>query len=236
MEGPLLEPISYSVRQLWSLVSWASLRKRYRLPPHLAVAATPAGDQQAAFLVRDNLRHRRDIEEAYLEALANARQEVVIACAYFLPGKRFRQALTSAARRGVSVIPLLQGRVEYRLLHYASQALYGQLLAAGVRVFEYRRSFLHAKVAVVDDCWATVGSSNIDPFSLLLAREANVVARDRGFARQLRESLQVAMGEGAHELLPGVWRRVPWWSRVLRWTSYSLVRLMIGIAGYGGKH
>src|SRR6185369_4080314 len=67
--------------------------------------------------------------------------------------------------RGVRVVLLLQGRVEYLLLHYASRALYGTLLDSGVQIFEYHRSFLHAKVAVIDGQWATVGSSNIDPFS-----------------------------------------------------------------------
>ncbi|MBI4741568.1 MAG: hypothetical protein HY777_08515 [Betaproteobacteria bacterium] len=130
---------------------------------------------------------------------------------------------------------LLQGRIEYRLLHYATQALYGKLLGAGIRIFEYRRSFLHAKVAVIDAHWSTVGSSNIDPFSLLLAREANVVARNTRFAEELRASLNKAMDEGATELHPQLWRQLSWGARLLRWLSYNLVRTALGIAGYGGK-
>jgi cardiolipin synthase len=134
---------------------------------------TPAGRIRAQFAVRDNFRHRRTIERWYLRRIAQAREDVLIANAYFLPGTRFRRALTLAAARGVRVRLLLQGRVEYRMQHYATQALYEQLLAAGVEIYEYRSSFLHAKVAVIDE-HVTVGSSNIDPFSLLLAREANV--------------------------------------------------------------
>ena len=130
---------------------------------------------------------------------------------------------------------LLQGRVEYRLLHYATQALYGRLLGAGIRVFEYRRSFLHAKVAVIDSHWATVGSSNIDPFSLLLAREANIVVKDSMFADGLRQSLHQAMRNGARELPVDSWQRLPWHSRLLRWASYNLVRILVGVVGYGGK-
>jgi cardiolipin synthase len=152
--------------------------------------------------VRDNLRHRRDIERAYLDAIGAAREEIVLANAYFLPGRRFRRALRAAAGRGVRVTILLQGLVEYRLLHYATQALYGNLLAAGIRIFEYQRSFLHAKVAVIDHHWATVGSSNIDPFSLLLAREANVVVLDRRFAEDLEQSLAAAMRDGARACRP----------------------------------
>jgi phosphatidylserine/phosphatidylglycerophosphate/cardiolipin synthase-like enzyme len=131
---------------------------------------------------------RSQIERAYLKALGGARREVLIANAYFFPGRRFRRALAEAARRGVRVRLLLQGRAEYVLPHLATQSLYEPLLGAGVEIVEYHRSFMHAKVAVIDD-WATVGSSNIDPFSLLLAREANVVVVDAGFAATLRERL-----------------------------------------------
>ena len=120
---------------------------------------------------------------------ASAKREIVIANSYFFPGIRFRRALIAAAGRGVSVTLLLQARVEYVLLHYASRALYGQLLAAGITIQEYHRSMLHAKVAVVDGRWATVGSSNIDPYSLLMAREANIIVRDAAFADQLRREL-----------------------------------------------
>lgn len=236
IEGPLLTPIRRAMYRLWEIVVWANFKTRYRLDRTPAIATAPCGEQTAAFLVRDNIRHRRDIEDAYLAAIAAARQDIVIANAYFLPGRRFRSALREAAARGVAVTILLQGRVEYRLLHYASQALYGRLLGAGIHIFEYRRSFLHAKVAVIDSHWATVGSSNIDPFSLLLAKEANIVVHDKSFADELRRSLVRAMQEGAHELPPQRWRQLPWYSRLLRWTSYNLVRIGIGLAGYGGKH
>ena len=236
IEGPLLAPIHASVRRLWTLVAWAGLRRRLRLPAASPVTAEPRGSTRAAFVIRDNLRHRRDIEEAYLEAIDRARGEILIANAYFLPGGRIRQALLGAAARGVRVTVLLQGRVEYALQHYATQSLYDILLRAGIRIFEYHSSFLHAKVAVIDCCWATVGSSNIDPFSLLLAREANVFVDDKEFAAGLRASLEAAMREGARELRCEDWRRKPWLQRLASRLAYGLVRLMIGIAGFGGKH
>ena len=236
VEGPLLTPIQLALHRLWEMVLWAKLNRRYRLTKTSRHEPIPRGDQTAAFLIRDNIRHRRDIEEAYLEGIAAAEHEIILANAYFLPGRRFRRALRDAAGRGVRVIILLQGRVEYRLMHYATQALYGKLLGAGIRIFEYRRSFLHAKVAVIDSYWATVGSSNIDPFSLLLAREANVVTRDAKFATELRRSLRQAMQNGARELPADSWRQLAWHSRLLRWASYNLVRMLVGLAGYGGKH
>jgi len=236
IDGPLVAEICGAMRRLWEIVVWASFRRRYRIdgcPPSLR---RQEGGQAAAFVVRDNIRHRRAIEEAYLEAIEAARDEIVIANAYFLPGFRFRRALLAAAARGVRVVVLLQGQVEYRLQHYASQALYGALLDAGVHLHEYRPSFLHAKVAVIDRRWATVGSSNIDPFSLLLAKEANVVVSDTAFAATLRASIDDAIAGGAVELRAQDWKRLSWSSRLLRWACYQLVRLAIGIAGYGGKH
>ena len=236
LEGPLLLPIRSAMQRLWEIVIWVHLKRRYRIEKNAAPAPSPRGDQLATFVVRDNIRHRRAIEDAYLSAIDAAQREILIANAYFLPGRRFRQALRDAAQRGVQVTILLQGCIEYRLLHYATQALYGSLLEAGIHIFEYHHSFLHAKVAVIDEQWATVGSSNIDPFSLLLSREANVIALDGKFAAQLRSSLALRMEQGARESLPAHWQQLPWHSRLLRWTSYNVVRLAIGMAGYGGRH
>ncbi len=235
VEGPLLGTIHTATRHVWQLVRWAGLHSRHSDLPPRPPADIRRGDMDAAFIIRDNLRHRRDIERAYLDAIHAARHDIVLANAYFLPGRRFRQVLTTAAQRGVAVTILLQGRVEYRLLHYATQALYGSLFASGIRVFEYQPTFLHAKVAVIDGHWSTVGSSNIDPFSLLLAREANVVVRNDEFAAALRASLQRAMAEGAREVRHDDWRHVALPVRMARWLAYGLVRMLIGLAGYGRK-
>ncbi|HEX5338573.1 MAG TPA: cardiolipin synthase ClsB, partial [Gallionella sp.] len=190
VQGELAGTVHAAMRRLWSTVSWAHLRRRSRILNWSAIkASAPAQDAPVSLLIRDSLRHRRDIERAYLRAIVGARKEIILAHAYFLPGRIFRRTLIAAAGRGVRVVLLLQGRVEYRIQHYASQALYDRLLAAGVEIYEYQASHLHAKVAVIDGLWATVGSSNIDPFSLGLAREANLVIQDAGFAGELRSSL-----------------------------------------------
>lgn len=236
IEGPLVTEIRDSSARLLRWVAWASLHERWpvRRPP--APASAHAGNQRAAFVVRDNLRHRADIENAYLEAIEAAREEVLIANAYFFPGIRFRHALLRAAQRGVQVTLMLQGRVEYTLLHYASRALYGPLLEAGVNICEYHKSFLHAKVAVIDGHWATVGSSNIDPFSLMLAREANIIVKDRAFARELRVSLHLAMEDGAISVPRERWFNQPLRTRLPIWISYAAVRVLMGLFGYGGQH
>jgi cardiolipin synthase len=193
-----------------------------------------AGNSLCAFVIRDNLRHRRDIEDAYLSAIETAQEEILIANAYFLPGLRFRHALMEAARRGVRVTVLVQGRVEYLLQHFATRALYAKLLAAGIRIHEYQRSFLHAKVAVIDGRWATVGSSNIDPFSLLLAREANLITVDEAFAIALRSSVEKAIKDGANAVAPDALDHQSWWQRLGGSIAYFLVRMAVGMTHYGG--
>jgi cardiolipin synthase len=233
VEGPLLGHIYPPVKRLWALVEFMQLGRDWHDHPALEAERSVRGVQRAAFVVRDNLRHRRDIEDAYLSAIGAARSEILIANAYFFPGLSFRRALVEAAARGVHVTLLLQGRVEYVLLHYASRALYGAFLDAGIHIAEYHKSFLHAKVAVIDGAWATVGSSNIDPFSLLLAREANVVVNDPGFAADLRASLAAAMAEGAREVKRESWRQQPLLVRVATWVAYGVARLLTGVFAYG---
>src|SRR5690606_28678644 len=191
---------------------------------------TPVGRIRAQFAVRDNFRHRRTIERWYLRRIAQAREDVLIANAYFLPGTRFRRALTMAAARGVRARLVLRGRVEYRMQHYATQALSEQLLAAGIEIYEYRSSFLHAKVAVIDE-HATVGSSNIDPFSLLLAREANVFIADADFAADLRERLDRAIRAGSEAVALDAYRRRRWYQRLLHAFAFALLRLFVSLSG-----
>jgi cardiolipin synthase A/B len=235
VEGPLLRPIQESLQRLWTRVAWVRLHRRRRLKRRVEVDDAPKGAQAAAFVVRDNFRHRSDIEDAYLAAIDGAHDEILIANAYFFPGTRFRRALLRAAARGVRVTLLLQGKIEYTLQHYASRALYGALLQAGVEIYEYHKSYLHAKVAVIDRRWATVGSSNIDPFSLFLAREANVVVEDRAFAADLRLALRAALEDGALVIEGARWFRLPVWQRIPMWLSYGIGRFIMGMVGFGGQ-
>jgi len=236
VEGEVITAISAAMRRMWEIVAWANLKQRYRLHHIARPDCPPAGKQRAAFLIRDNIRHRNTIANAYLDGIRRARHEILIANAYFLPGFRFRHALRAAAQRGVKITVLLQGRSDHPLLLYATRALYSSLFSEGVRIFEYRKSFLHAKAAVIDDRWATVGSSNIDPFSLLLAKEGNLLVADREFAATLKSSLAQAMADGAVELRQQDWQRASLGARLLHWVCYGAVRLLVGIAGYGPKH
>ncbi len=235
-EGPIVQAMTLAVRRLWWQLAVVGLRARAGLlPTRRRTARQPAavGGVAASLVLRDNFRHRHTIERAYLKAFDSARERVTIANAYFLPGRRFRAALLAVAARGVCVRLLLQGEPEYALQYHAQRALYGQLLAGGVEIFEYTTSHLHAKVAVVDEHWATVGSSNIDPYSLLLAREANVVVHDAGFARELAGELDAAIAQHSRRIDPGDYARRSWLARSRDWCAYFVVRLATVVLARG---
>ena len=237
LSGPLVADVRHTMRQLW----WRNQAVRDWRDSKLsaAVEALKEGgtDRQrpttgrSRLVLRDNLRHRTRIERHYLHALGRARNEVWIANAYFYPGARLRRALLAAAQRGVRITILVQGHYDHVVPYRAARHLYGPLLAAGVHIHDYHASFMHAKVAVIDAQWVTVGSSNLDPLSLLLAREANVVARDPELARVLKLRLAQALHEGAHQIQPAEHAHRGWVARALDAISAGLLRLAIFISG-----
>ena len=221
------EPLTKTLQLLRDLRSGVP-RRSLSLDPQSLPAV------RAALAVRDNFRQRRAIERIYIEAIGRARHQVDIACPYFYPGRAFRRSLRRAAARGVKVRLLMQGKIDYRFAALAARVLYDELLAWGVNVYEYSPAFLHAKVAVVDEDWATVGSSNIDPLSLLLNLEANVVIHDDKFVAELKSRLDQAFGESneitAPALRPGL---RGWFSRSLvAWVANTYLR----IAGITGRY
>jgi cardiolipin synthase A/B len=235
VQGPLLPEIQLRIERLWQRIAWMHLQVRYASTVDGDIKPGIAGTVRAAFVIRDNVLHRRDIERMYLQAIGRAREDILIANAYFLPGRRFRRALIAAAQRGVRVRLLLQGRLEYVFMT-ATHAIYHQLLDGGIEIYEYRKSFMHSKVAVVDNKWATVGSSNIDPFSLLLAREANVAIMDNAFATTLKHDLERAIQEGAEQVRPQEWQRGHFIRRGFSWLVFGAVRFVLGLIGYGNQH
>ena len=209
----------------------ASLPRR----PQRAGLAPPIGNERAALVVRDNIRHRRDIEDAYLEAINGARDEIVLANAYFparfqVPpcadgGAELASASACCCREESSIACSTMRRRRS-----------GALLKAGIRVFGIpgelparqgggrrwpvgdRRLVEHRSVQPAPGQGSQRGGS------------------DRGFSMTLRHRLRNAMTADARELKPQDWRKLSWHSRLLRWASYQIVRLAIGIASYGGRH
>lgn len=251
--GPLVESAHAALLQFWLRLqatrvvrqgdltaAWQALHEAAKLTPEVMVHAdasdaTPAlavpAQTRADLILRDNLRHRTRIERAYRQAIGEAQHDIIIANAYFLPGRKIRQGLMHAAQRGVRVRLLLQGRYEYFMQFHAARMVYGKLLAAGVEITEYHVSFLHAKVAVIDGHWATVGSSNLDPLSLLLAREANVVVDDVAFAQDLQARLEHAMQVAGTRVDPAEYANRPRVQRMLDRVAYVVMRALLFING-----
>jgi cardiolipin synthase len=192
-------------------------------------------NMHAAVILRDNLRYRRTIEQAYLFHIAAAKNEIIIANAYFLPGGKLRRALIDAAHRGVKVRLLLQGKIEYQMQYHATRWIYDLFLREGIEIYEYLPSFLHAKVAVIDGV-SFVGSSNLDPFSLLLAREANVLVDDAGFTTQLRQSLENAMTRGSRIVELILYGHRPFLGRIADGLCYLLLRIGVTLSGKSDRY
>jgi cardiolipin synthase len=197
VRGPLVASIQKEQETQWRRLGKMNIIKRISLYRDMRKVNKIAAENmvQAGFVVRDNLRNRSTIQRAYLQALGRARKSVLLANPYFAPGRKFRRALAAAAERGVDVT-LLIGVGEIWLQDAVAHSFYPKLLAAGVKIVEYRKTQLHAKVAVIDDDWATVGSSNVDGLSLFLNQEANVVIKDAEFARSLRRHIEQGIADG----------------------------------------
>ncbi len=252
LEGPLVSRMGEAMAQLWARMratqalrerafrtAYADLRQAPRTDPVNPSApdlvAGAGGLAKAELVFRDNFRNRKTIELAYRKAIGEAHQSIVIANAYFLPGGKLRRALVHAVRRGVRVQLLLQVRYEGFMQYHAARPMLDYLLHAGIEIHGYAPSHLHAKIAVIDPDgprpWATVGSSNLDPLSLLMAREANVVVRDPAFATLLHVRLQRAIREDGQRLDALTFGQRPLAQRALDWLAYALMRGLLWVTG-----
>lgn len=233
VRGPLVAAIHHEAQAQWARVGHMDLLKRIGLFREMRAQAKEGGDTPmlAGFVVRDNLRNRRTIQRAYLQALGRARKSVLMANPYFAPGRKFREALAVAAQRGVEVT-LLIGVGEFRLQDAVAHSFYPKLLASGVKVVEYRKTQLHAKVAVVDDDWATVGSSNCDGLSLFLNQEANVVVKDPTFARSLRRQIEQGIADGVL-IRKEDFEHLGWLRRTSYGLAYLFYKLVMRIVAIG---
>lgn len=262
VQGPVVMPVLHTIKAFWTraqfgrdwrddltqlvqgthrvrrMRQWVQ-QARLRLSPteqnRLASAAALRAAMRCAFVLRDNLRQRRTIEQTAMQAIQQARQRIDIVTPYFYPKRAIRLALRTAAGRGVKVRLLLQGKLDYRLAGFAARVLYAELQNHGVHIYEYQPAFLHAKVLCVDDEWATVGSSNLDPLSLVLNVEANLIVRDRSFVRTLSTSLHADFAHSLEVPRPGL-TPLTWGARMRRVMVRWMAKAYLRLAGVTGRY
>ena len=263
VKGPAVMPMLHTIRALWTraqfgrdwrddLIQWVQDPGRLqrlkqvwqnallRLSPEeqaqLQDDAATASPMRSAFVLRDNLRQRRTIEQASLRAIVHAQDRIDIVTPYFYPRRAIRRALRAAASRGVTVRLLLQGKLDFKFAGMAAEVLYDELQQVGVHIFEYQPAFLHAKVLCIDDEWATVGSSNLDPLSLVLNLEANLIVRDRGFVQTLSDSLNADFALSREVPPPDTLHDRRWRTRLRRAVVAFAAKAYLRLAGTTGRY
>jgi len=234
VQGPLVNEIHELMQIQWQRlgkISWSTrlgmLKKKIKPSPHLH---TPI---LACLAPRDNLLYRSTIQKAYLEALDNAKDEVLLVTPYFAPSRTFRNALINAAQRGVRVT-LLIGYGDFALQDAVAHSYYPKLLNHGVRIVEYHKSQLHAKVAVIDRHWCTIGSSNCDGLSLFINQEANILIKDHTFSVLLSDAIQIGIDEGVN-IHQADYNTIRWYRRFwygCAFFIYSAIMRVIAIEGF----
>lgn len=231
LEGPVVADIrSFTKAAIASQGTGESWRPTQEVP------AGNAGNAAVSFVLRDNGRRADAIEHEYRRAIRRAQREVLIANAYFFPGWRFLHDLREAARRGVQVTMIFQGEPDMQVARSAARSLYRHLLDAGVRIHEYCTRPFHGKIALVDDAWATVGSSNLDPLSLSLNLEANVFIRDREFVDDLKQRMADLLQHHSRAIDAAEVPKSTFWQRLLRPLVFHAVRHFPEWAGWLPAH
>jgi cardiolipin synthase A/B len=231
--GPLVDDVHAEVATQWRRQSSQTLRRRLGqlrqwYASRLSVQSQVA---EAALVIRDNLRNRVAIERQLLQALGRAHHSAVLVTPYFAPGRKLRRAMLHAATRGVD-ITLLIGVGQFVMQDAVAQSFYPRFICAGIRLVEYRATQLHAKAAVVDDAWATLGSSNFDGLSLFVNHEANIIVRDANFSMVLRDTIARGVAEGTTITVEDV-AQFSWLRRVGNRLAYLLYRAVLKIITAG---
>ncbi len=222
LQGPVVRQLQLAFLHTWDKAHGPPLRHRL----HLKQPEPPA-DAPALILTNGLKRQRRQIRRAYLHALKRAEEYIYISNAYFIPGVGIRRRLRLACKRGVDVRILVAGTSDVPVVTAAARHLYGRLLRWGARIFEWSGPMIHAKTAVVDGRWATVGSSNLDMLSMRYNLETNVVVLGDALAEPLRERfLEDTDHRHAREVTLEQWRQRPWLQRVVQSVAYRLRKVM----------
>ncbi len=212
IEGPAVAPLQYSFVNLWVQQEGGELNKAEYFP-----ALQPVGDKILRVLAT-NPDGDFEIYKSLVTAMTESKKSIHLTAAYFVPDQQIVDALVNAAKRGVDVKLVLPGVSDHSMIRYAGQAFYDQLLAGGVKIFELQIAVLHAKTAVIDSGWSTIGSANIDRRSFIHNYELNVVVIDPAFGRDMESAFNEDLRDSKEVTLEG-WRHRPWADRLREWAA-----------------
>jgi len=182
--------------------------------------------------VRQNNWYRRKIEirRSYRNAFKTARERMIIFASYFLPGRNERRLLRNARRRGVDITIVLAAESDAPMFERATHFLYDFILENRIKIYEYLPSNLHAKAAVVDGKWSTIGSYNMNHLSDYASIEINVDILDEGFTAKFENiMLDIIKNDCRQVTFEEYNRRRTWYTRLRGWTSYQMIRLLMRI-------
>ena len=175
----------------------------------------------------DWVRGKNQVSKSYIGMLRGAESQVVICCSYFLPGKVFRRNIILAIKRGVSIKVITAGVSDVMLAKHAERWLYDWMLRRGVELYEYQENILHAKLAVCDEKWITIGSYNLNDISAYASIELNIDVYDGGFAQQVKQILEGFMSEHCIRITEQHHsRKRNIFIQFIRWFSYRFIRIV----------
>ncbi len=214
VEGPAVKDIQYFFMENWYRNGGAVMNAGLYFPD-----IKKTDDKLLMVLCARSRRNVRPVHESYISAIKNARQTIYITNAYFIPDARIFRNLVRAAERGVDVRLLLPGKSDIAFVKLASMYLYKRYLKHNIRIFEYQRSILHAKTAVIDGVWSTVGSSNLDRRSFRKNLEMNVAVLDQEFGEEM-ESMFLRDLEKSREIILAELQRRSLYLFLLEWLCY----------------
>jgi cardiolipin synthase len=216
LRGPIVGELAKSFAQSWHGQACPGKLASPKLP-----ASPEAGQRVIALMASDPREPDNRIYQSLLAAINASTHNVQLTMAYFAPGREMARALADAARRGVGVELVLPGRSDFTLVMQAGRSYYDELLTAGVHLYEMEHSVLHAKTAVIDGVWSSVGSSNMDWRSFTGNNELDVVVLGDDFGAEMQAMFERDRAV-AHEITPAAWRERGIGQRLLQ----SLGRLL----------
>jgi cardiolipin synthase len=201
IEGPVVSEFQKLFITDWQEQQGEPLAPRDYLPKQKS-----KGDQVVRAIGSTPLQPYSQMYVTLISAINSAESSICITNAYFVPDPQLKQALKDAAARGVDVRLILPGKTDSSLVWYASRSHYTDLLEGGVKIFERQDALLHAKTAVIDDVWSTIGSTNLDWRSFLHNQELDAVVLGYDFGKQMRDMFEMDL-DGSHQIMLEEWKK-----------------------------